>query len=239
MDILNLNAKHLTLKARILHHMVGYNILPKAGHRDDVSSLEVFVVDSMLVGRRFNLGYMLIRHMADSRDHKTAFLPYGMILTEIFKHFKVPMDDEVDFSRPIATDTYNKSTIRSMGYREVGGVWIPKARNEDEEEAEDEMNGMDQSLSLSQMFNSPLVGSLGRGLFCAQVVWRLYPLLLGSLARNWMISGLILRPPMMSCEVHLDTLMDALDIRGEVQQSRFDQMLEFLRCHFPPPSASF
>lgn len=54
------------------------------------------------------------------------------------------MDDEVDFSRPIATDTYNKSTIRSMGYREVGGVWIPKARNEDEEEAEDEMNGMEQ-----------------------------------------------------------------------------------------------
>lgn len=144
MDILNLNAKHLTLKARILHHMVGYNILPKAGHRDDVNSSEVFVVDSMLVGRRFNLGYMLIRHMVDSRDHKTAFLLYGMILTEIFKHFKVPMDDEVDFSRPIATDTYNKSTIRSMGYREVGGVWIPKARNEDEEEAEDEMNGMEQ-----------------------------------------------------------------------------------------------
>lgn len=35
----------------------------------------------------------------------------------------------MDVSRSNATDTHNKSTIRRMelGYKEVGGVWIPKA----------------------------------------------------------------------------------------------------------------
>ena len=38
----------LTVLSRILHHMISYIFIPKGGHRDDVSFLEAFLVDSIL-----------------------------------------------------------------------------------------------------------------------------------------------------------------------------------------------
>ncbi|WJZ84205.1 hypothetical protein VitviT2T_003820 [Vitis vinifera] len=49
------SAHSLTMISRILHHMVYSILLPRGGHRDEVSYLEAFIVDSILTGRRIHV----------------------------------------------------------------------------------------------------------------------------------------------------------------------------------------
>ncbi|RVW63064.1 hypothetical protein CK203_063240 [Vitis vinifera] len=48
-------AHSLTMTSRVLHHMICSILLPRGGHRDEVSYLEAFIVDSILTGRRIHV----------------------------------------------------------------------------------------------------------------------------------------------------------------------------------------
>ncbi|KAL6349805.1 hypothetical protein AAG906_001692 [Vitis piasezkii] len=47
----------LTVTSRVLHHMICSILLPRGGHRDEVSYLEAFIVDSILTGRRIHTDF--------------------------------------------------------------------------------------------------------------------------------------------------------------------------------------
>ncbi|RVW35156.1 hypothetical protein CK203_085919 [Vitis vinifera] len=53
----------LTVPSRVLHHMICSILLPRRGHRYEVSYLEAFIVDSILTGRRIHMGYLMMMHM--------------------------------------------------------------------------------------------------------------------------------------------------------------------------------
>ena len=55
------NAQSLSLKSHFLHYIVTYSFIPQGGHRDHVSYLEAFLVDSILVG--VNIGHTMLNHM--------------------------------------------------------------------------------------------------------------------------------------------------------------------------------
>ena len=57
------SAHSLTVTSRVLHHMICSILLPRGGHRDEVSYLEAFIVDSILTGRRIHVGYLMMMHM--------------------------------------------------------------------------------------------------------------------------------------------------------------------------------
>ena len=57
------SARCLTLHACLLYLIVKYNIIPREGHRDEVSYLAAFIMDSILVGRRLLLSHIMIYHM--------------------------------------------------------------------------------------------------------------------------------------------------------------------------------
>ncbi|KAL6339867.1 hypothetical protein AAG906_034955 [Vitis piasezkii] len=50
------SAHSLTVTCRVLHHMIAYILLPRGGHRDEVSYLEAFLIDSIMTGRRIDVG---------------------------------------------------------------------------------------------------------------------------------------------------------------------------------------
>ncbi|RVW19036.1 hypothetical protein CK203_095045 [Vitis vinifera] len=50
------SAHSLTVISRVLHHMICSILLTRGGHRDDVSYLEAFLIDSILTGRRISCG---------------------------------------------------------------------------------------------------------------------------------------------------------------------------------------
>ncbi|RVW98329.1 hypothetical protein CK203_034349 [Vitis vinifera] len=55
------SAHSLIVPSRVLHHMIYFILLPQGRHRDEVSYLEAFIVDSILTGRQIHVGVDLSR----------------------------------------------------------------------------------------------------------------------------------------------------------------------------------
>ncbi|RVW23100.1 hypothetical protein CK203_099960 [Vitis vinifera] len=60
-------------------------------HRDEVSYYEAFLIDSVLIGRRIHLGYLMMMHMISCCQSMTRVLPYGSFLTKVFKDVGVDL----------------------------------------------------------------------------------------------------------------------------------------------------
>ena len=65
------SAHSLTVSSRALHHMICSILLPRGGHRDEVSYLEAYIVDSILTGRQIHMGYLMMMHMISCVESTT------------------------------------------------------------------------------------------------------------------------------------------------------------------------
>ncbi|WJZ87432.1 hypothetical protein VitviT2T_006811 [Vitis vinifera] len=118
----------LTVLSHILHHMISYIFIPKGGHRDDVSFLEAFLVDSILTERKVNIGYIFFWHMKACSLSEDSVLPYGMFITKIVKYFNVNLRNETDGKKLKSFDTYNVASLRHMHFfRKKYGSWARKS----------------------------------------------------------------------------------------------------------------
>ena len=80
-------------------------LLPRGGHRDEVSYLEAFIVDSILTGKRIHVGYLMMMHMISCVESSTRVLPYDLFLTRAFKDAGVNLCRKTDFEVPTSYDT--------------------------------------------------------------------------------------------------------------------------------------
>ena len=100
-------------------------LLPRGRHRDEVSYLEAFLIDSILTGRRINVGYLMMMHMISCYESKTQVPPYGRFLTRVFKDARVDLSRETDFEAPSIYDTYDEQSLRRMEFEKApDGSWI-------------------------------------------------------------------------------------------------------------------
>lgn len=86
-------AQALPLQVRVLHSIIQHFISIRTGHFDEVTRLDVRLLDSILVDRKVDVGYILVQHMLDTPDNKSRSLPYGSIITRVLKYFKVPITE--------------------------------------------------------------------------------------------------------------------------------------------------
>ena len=93
---------------RVLHHMICSILLPQGGHRDEVSYIEAFLVDSILIGRWIHMGYLMMMHMISCCESTTRVLPYERFLTRVFKDAGVDLSKETNFKAPSIYDTYDE-----------------------------------------------------------------------------------------------------------------------------------
>ena len=105
------SAHSLTVISRILHHMICSILLPRGGHRDEISYLEAFLVDSILTGRQIHVGYLMMLHMISCCENTTRVLPYGCFLTRVFKYVGIDLSRETDFETPNVYDTYDEQSL--------------------------------------------------------------------------------------------------------------------------------
>ena len=83
------SAAVLTLQCHIVHNIVGHCILPRVGHKDEVSYLEEFVINSLVFRRQLHLRHIIIHHMMACCRKKGRILPYGCLLIKVFKAFGI------------------------------------------------------------------------------------------------------------------------------------------------------
>ena len=106
-------------------------LLPRGGHRDEVSYLEAFIVDSILIGRRIHVGYLMMMHMISCVESLTRVLPYGRFLTRAFKDAGVDLSRETDFEAPTTYDTYDEQSLGRMKFEKApDGSWVRKAERQ-------------------------------------------------------------------------------------------------------------
>ena len=96
----------------VQHNIGSYSLVPRGGHKNEVSYLEAFLIYSIIVGRLLNIGYIIMNHIATCCERKTRILPYGRIMTKVFKAFGIEftLNDEVE--EPSPYDTYKDMSMR-------------------------------------------------------------------------------------------------------------------------------
>ena len=109
----------LTVINRVLHHMICSILLPRGGHRDEVSYYEAFLVDSIMTGRRIHLGHLMMMHMISCCKNTTRVLPYGRFLTRVFKGVEVDLSRETNFEAPSIYNTYDEQSLGWMKFEKA------------------------------------------------------------------------------------------------------------------------
>ena len=80
----------------------------------------------ILEQKSINLPRMIMNYMWEATTKKHLSLPYGMVLTQLFKEFRVP-NHEDDPKRALRhTDVYNLATLKRMGFHKVNNEWTRK-----------------------------------------------------------------------------------------------------------------
>ncbi|KAL2471027.1 Uncharacterized protein Adt_39163 [Abeliophyllum distichum] len=100
---------------------------------DEVNHYDVFLLDSILRGCKLNFSYIMFQHMnCILSGTRAKALPYGMILTKNFQHFKVLVRDSVTLL-PKATNTINTLTLKRIKIFKQDGQWVAKSKGFDDE----------------------------------------------------------------------------------------------------------
>ncbi|GFY98755.1 hypothetical protein Acr_13g0001560 [Actinidia rufa] len=113
--------KHLKPELRLFHRYIAHNIIPKAGHYGQVTNMDAFIIYKATMEEPLNLNYIILKEMADVRNHNTRSLPFGAFLTRIFLHFGISLDNQP--SQGLAKG-FSKNTVKkgkSLGFDEGEG----------------------------------------------------------------------------------------------------------------------
>ncbi|KAH9724430.1 hypothetical protein KPL70_007481 [Citrus sinensis] len=85
----------LYIQIRILHSIFQHIVTPRKGHNDEVTHLDVGLLDYLLRRRPVNLGYIILRHMLSTPAVNNKLFPYGSIIIRILRHFRIPITEPV------------------------------------------------------------------------------------------------------------------------------------------------
>jgi hypothetical protein len=141
-----IHANQLPVRLRLLHLICTHNLMPRGGHREEVTYMDVFVLERLLKEKKFNLPYIMLKHMEAACAPKKN-LPYGLLFTQIFRHFGVALSSR-EQDTLTKSELFDTHTLTRMGYRRTSrNTWVPKhqASDEDEpEEADEEFEDVDE-----------------------------------------------------------------------------------------------
>ena len=96
-------AANLNPKCHLFHNITVRTILARAGSWDKVNNSDLNVVYHLVHKKPLSLGYLILAHMKHPTSHRRS-TPYVMLLTNIFREFKVPLDDEIGSDECVVID---------------------------------------------------------------------------------------------------------------------------------------
>ena len=87
----------LKKKFRLFHWFIAYNVIPKKGHYNQVTSIDSFIIYIYInaIRKPLNLNYLILNDMIDVKNHKSRALPVGALLAKVFDHFKISLETNI------------------------------------------------------------------------------------------------------------------------------------------------
>lgn len=101
-------------------HFIQITVLPRSGHLDEVSHMDVVLINSIFRHRPVNLGYTIIRTMLSIPKLITRSLLYGHFITRILRHFKIPINEPS--CKPFKS--IEDETVCALGFEWRNGAWV-------------------------------------------------------------------------------------------------------------------
>ena len=86
--------EELKKEFRLFHRCITHNIIPKAGHYNQVTTMDAFIIYKAAMDEPLNLNYIILKEKADMRNHRSRVLPYGALLTKVFSHIRVKVSNQ-------------------------------------------------------------------------------------------------------------------------------------------------
>ncbi|GAV80445.1 hypothetical protein CFOL_v3_23906 [Cephalotus follicularis] len=117
-----LTTNRMSVDHRLLHHLIVHQILPTGGGYAKLSRMQVFLMWCILSRIEFCFPLLMLKIMVRAFHQKKSVLPFGSILTKVFLHFHIRLEGEVA-TKLKKEDTYNKSTLKRMGWKKEQGIW--------------------------------------------------------------------------------------------------------------------
>ena len=104
-------------------------VTPRQGHTDEVTRLDVGLLDSLIRRRHVSLSYTILCHMLSTPRVSNRSLSYGSIITRILKFFTVPINKPVY----LETQKLGREIISTIGFFKKRGKWekTTSSKNED------------------------------------------------------------------------------------------------------------
>lgn len=90
MCTIHLRTQCLCLQSQVLLRILQTIVTPRSMHVDEISHMDVALLDCVLGGCLINLGYIVIRHMLSILGMVNRSLLYGSFITRMLKFFQVP-----------------------------------------------------------------------------------------------------------------------------------------------------
>ncbi|PNX79573.1 hypothetical protein L195_g035559, partial [Trifolium pratense] len=87
----------LNFLPKIFHIITQGSVLPRQGKYAELDDNELMVIHNLFERKKLNLPFLMINFMMDiaSKNNKKFCVSYGMALTKIFDHFKIPVEGEI------------------------------------------------------------------------------------------------------------------------------------------------
>ena len=90
-------------------------------------TMDSFIIYRVAIEEPLNLNYIILKEMVDMRSHSSRALPFGALLTKIFKYFRVMFINQIN--------EYNDGGfLKHMIKR---GINVDSTEKEDEDEEEE------------------------------------------------------------------------------------------------------
>nr|XP_004498038.1 uncharacterized protein PB18E9.04c-like [Cicer arietinum] len=107
-------ATYLKPLPKVFNNMCQHTLIPHCGSHEYVSDNDALLIHHLLNCKRLNLPYVILQHMicAANKDYKKNTVPYGMVLTKIFRHFGVSLASEKSLIKISKFSTKNLSHMR-------------------------------------------------------------------------------------------------------------------------------
>ncbi|KAH9698155.1 hypothetical protein KPL71_023904 [Citrus sinensis] len=126
---LSFRSQLLPFQIRILHIILQHMVTLRQGHTDEVTRLDIGLLDSLIRRRHVSLSYTILSHMLSTPKVSNRSLPYGSIITKILNHFRVPIIEPVF----LETRKLGRDIISAIGFFKKCGQWekTTSSKNED------------------------------------------------------------------------------------------------------------
>ncbi|GAV86786.1 hypothetical protein CFOL_v3_30212 [Cephalotus follicularis] len=112
----------ISVDHRLLHHLIVHQFLPTGGGYAKLMRMQAFLMWCIISKIEFCYPLLMLHTMVRAFSQKKSVLPFGCILTKIFRYHEVHLEGEIG-TKLKKEDTYNKITLNYMGSKKQDGNW--------------------------------------------------------------------------------------------------------------------